>query len=140
MDKIRQIVEKFGADKQLIVALEELGELQKPICKALRGQKPDIENITEEIADVTLMLEQLKIIFNISPVKVNEIINHKIDRTLGIKQEFPEYKGYRLCQSFYQILGAKDGKVIVIDVLPTDEMLTDDQIIEIAKSKLDIKE
>jgi hypothetical protein len=46
----------FGADNQKIVAIEEL-------AKDLRG-KVNRENIIEEIADVEIMLAQLKIIYS----------------------------------------------------------------------------
>ena len=55
----------YGTGLQLIVALEELSELQKEICKALRG-KINLENLTEEVADATIMLEQVRQIFKIN--------------------------------------------------------------------------
>lgn len=58
----QQLINKFGKDNQCIVAIEELSELQKEICKQLRGLG-NIENLAEEIADVEIMLEQLKIIY-----------------------------------------------------------------------------
>ena len=60
----RKAVNRFGKLDQLIVATEELSELQKELCKTLRG-KMNIDNIAEEIADVEIMLAQLHIIFNI---------------------------------------------------------------------------
>ena len=60
----RKAVNRFGKLDQLIVATEELSELQKELCKTLRG-KMNIDNIAEEIADVEIMLSQLHIIFNI---------------------------------------------------------------------------
>lgn len=66
----RKAVEKFGIDIQQIVAMEELGELIQAISKIARwecNQSEDIEtlleyidNLAEEIADVEIMLEQLK--------------------------------------------------------------------------------
>jgi hypothetical protein len=44
------------------VAVEELSEVQKEICKVLRG-KGDIAHLAEEIADATIMLEQLRLFF-----------------------------------------------------------------------------
>ena len=48
---------KYGY-KQIIVAIEELSELQKELTKSLRD-KIDKEHLTEEIADVKIMLEQV---------------------------------------------------------------------------------
>ena len=58
-------VNLYGIDNQMIVALEELSECQKEICKILRG-KGNRENLAEEIADATIMLEQLRYIFLIN--------------------------------------------------------------------------
>lgn len=58
----QQLINKFGTKNQCIVAIEELSELQKEICKQLRDIG-NLENLAEEIADVEIMLEQLKIMF-----------------------------------------------------------------------------
>ncbi len=58
-------IEKNGVQLQAIVALEELSEAQKEICKFLRGNG-DAEHLAEEIADATIMLEQMRIVFGIN--------------------------------------------------------------------------
>lgn len=68
----------FGANMQLIVALEELSEVQKEICKALRGDLYT-SHLAEEVADATIMLEQVRQIFNINEA-VSDIMNSKIWR------------------------------------------------------------
>lgn len=55
-------LETFGPEVQLIVALEEMGELQKELCKALRGFVHPA-NVAEELADAGIMLEQIRYIF-----------------------------------------------------------------------------
>lgn len=67
-------------EKQLYVALEELSELQKEICKSLRG-KADLDALKEEIADVVIMLEQLLFFFDIKEKQILEKMNEKIERT-----------------------------------------------------------
>ncbi len=74
-----KLIEKYK-DKQLIVAIEELSELQKELCKTLRGNISK-ENIIEELADVYIMLDQIKIYFSITSNEVKEIIDKKIERT-----------------------------------------------------------
>lgn len=76
----KRIVFHFGDQNQITVAIEELSELQKELCKYLRGDI-DLLNITEEIADVEIMLEQLKIIFN-NEYAVKEEKTYKIQRTV----------------------------------------------------------
>ncbi len=73
------LIEKYG-DKQVIVAIEELSELQKELCKHLRD-KTNIENITEELADVYIMLCQMQYLFKISNYDLNLKIQEKIERT-----------------------------------------------------------
>ena len=51
----------WGADAQTLMVFEEMAELQKELCKAARG-KDNREQIAEEIADVEIMLEQMKVL------------------------------------------------------------------------------
>lgn len=60
-----EALKTFGAATQLIVALEELSEVQKEICKAYRGEGNTL-HLAEEIADATIMLEQLRQLFSIN--------------------------------------------------------------------------
>lgn len=55
---------KYGAENQMIVAVEELSECQKEICKILRGGR-DFGHLAEEIADAQIMLEQLVQMFSL---------------------------------------------------------------------------
>ena len=48
----------FGVPTQITVCVEELSELQKELCKHLRGSG-DIEHIAEEIADVLITTGQM---------------------------------------------------------------------------------
>lgn len=65
----RKAVETFGVGIQQIVAMEELGELIQAISKIARWEYDGKnleelsdyqDNLAEEIADVEIMLEQLK--------------------------------------------------------------------------------
>ena len=59
----RSAIDTYGAVMQITVAFEEMSELQKELCKHLRGIGSQ-ENIAEEIADVEIMMEQMKMLFN----------------------------------------------------------------------------
>lgn len=61
----RQAIEKWGAEGQITMVFEEMAELQKELCKYLRGGYKSIYDIAEEIADVEIMLEQMKLLFGI---------------------------------------------------------------------------
>ena len=55
-------VKHFGAEHQTLKACEELTELQHELLHALDG-RADNDKISEEMADVEIMLEQLKLIY-----------------------------------------------------------------------------
>ena len=65
-------LKKFGKSRQSIIAMEELSELQKEISKFLRD-KGDSDHLAEEVADVEIMIEQLKQFYDIS----NEVFEWK---------------------------------------------------------------
>ena len=56
---------KWGQKMQATVAIEEMSEVIKEITKAMRGEL-NREHLAEEIADATIMLEQLRQMFNIN--------------------------------------------------------------------------
>lgn len=68
----------YGDTAQMIVALEELSELQKEICKILRGGTY-FSHLAEEIADVSIMLEQLCLMFGIH-TQVDKFMDTKVLR------------------------------------------------------------
>ena len=56
-----QAVKHYGRLNQLIKAMEELGELIQALARWTTGHA-DFANVCEEIADVEIMLDQVKII------------------------------------------------------------------------------
>ena len=52
----------YGSEMQRVIAIEELSELQKELCKSLR-LGADRPHIAEEIADVQIMLEQMMMLY-----------------------------------------------------------------------------
>lgn len=68
-----QAAEVFGQETQTIVAIEEMAELQKELCK-VRRLEGQLGHMAEEIADVTIMLEQLRIMYG-----VNELVGAYMD-------------------------------------------------------------
>lgn len=64
---IIKAVDTYGKNSQINMAVEEMSELIKALMKSRRSDadKQEVwQNIVEEIADVEIMLEQLKLIFN----------------------------------------------------------------------------
>ena len=56
----------LGQGIQKIVALEEMGELTQAISKSIRDED---HNVEEEIADVEIMLTQLRLMYNSDKVE-----------------------------------------------------------------------
>lgn len=73
-----QALNTFGAMAQLVKAIEELSEAQKEICRTLLGDKAT-EHLAEEVADATIMLEQVRQIFGINDL-VCDHMDAKITR------------------------------------------------------------
>lgn len=77
-DVLKKAIDHYGTDCQLTVAIEELSELIKELCKYKRGQGSQM-HIAEEMADVKIILEELEIIFN-NKYRVKTWYNAKIQR------------------------------------------------------------
>ena len=74
----RAALETFGERAQMGMAVEEMSELTKELCKRLRG-RDNLEAIAEEIADVQIMLRQLVILFDCKEV-VDKYRRYKLER------------------------------------------------------------
>lgn len=59
---LQRALDTYGSLPQIVMVFEEMSELQKELCKYLRG-KCSPASIAEEIADVEIMLEQMKMLF-----------------------------------------------------------------------------
>ena len=78
-DVLDIVIKRYGTRMQTVVAIEEMAELQKELCKALRGEDRKKE-ITEEIADVDIMIEQLQRMYGITPREVDDVVTQKMLR------------------------------------------------------------
>ena len=80
----RAIIDHYGKNDQTRIAMEELGELIQAINKAYRadGYGQAKINLVEEIADVMIMLEQMKIIYQISDGDIQWFVDNKCKRQL----------------------------------------------------------
>ena len=82
-DKKMKIIEHYGENNQRFKAAEELSELQTLILQdANKNGKVPKSRIIEEIADVYVMLSQLKTIYCIDSRDLEPVIEYKVDRTL----------------------------------------------------------
>ncbi len=82
--RIKSIALNYGYDRQSIKLIEEMAELQKAICKhrESKDKAKTLIEIKEEMADVYVVLEQLKYLLNISELELEEKREFKINRQL----------------------------------------------------------
>jgi len=78
-DIFSQTVERWGRDSQILLALEEMSELSVELLKNLRG-RDNVDKIAEELADVYVVLEQARRIYDIKNDAIQKIADSKIDR------------------------------------------------------------
>lgn len=71
------LIEKYGKEAQVRQTFEEMAELTKELNKNLRGCD-NKSNIIEEMADVSIMLQQVQLMFDISDEQLNAAIADKI--------------------------------------------------------------
>ena len=86
MNLYKQLIEKYGKEHQMRIAQEELSELIQAISKYIRGQK--IHNLAEEIVDVEIVLEQLKLMVSKPELAYWRNIKHEnIKKLLEVDHE-----------------------------------------------------
>ena len=73
---------RYGDRKQMVKCVEELAECQQAICKIILGGE-NFGHMAEEIADATIMLEQMRLMFNIND-RVCEYMDQKVMRLDGL--------------------------------------------------------
>jgi NTP pyrophosphatase (non-canonical NTP hydrolase) len=80
-DLYRAKIARYG-EKQAVVAMEECAELIQAISKTIRYDNGGTyrENLKEEIADVFVVIETLKIMHEITDAKIQRYIDFKNDR------------------------------------------------------------
>lgn len=82
--RIKKIAIYYGYDRQSIKLIEEMAELQQEICKHREStdKVKTLIGIKSEIADVYVVLEQMKYLLNIKDEELEEIKEYKINRQL----------------------------------------------------------
>ena len=77
----RAALETFGAEAQVMMAIEEMSELMKELCKHHRGHD-NVEAIAEEITDVEIMLRQMVMLYGCAE-SVETLRRYKLERLAG---------------------------------------------------------
>lgn len=91
--KIREIAQHYGYDSQTRQAIEELAELIQAISKHIRffgntrlsksAPCEERNRVIEEMADVTIMLIQIKELLDISDDDIKKEMARKVNRQMG---------------------------------------------------------
>lgn len=79
IDTYKQAIDLYGEKAQKLMAIEEMSELTKEICKDFR-EKLNRENLIEEMADVLIMLDQMLLMYKISGDEIQRMRERKIER------------------------------------------------------------
>lgn len=84
---LHRAVRTFGEYAQLDMVVEEMAELTKALCKYKRAvpgptRAAIVENIEEEVADVQIMLDQLRIIIGRSGEEAEREKLERLERRL----------------------------------------------------------
>ena len=99
---LEENIKEHGVVLETVIAMEECAELIQAISKVKRygfvGEYRD--NLIEEIADVSIVIREIMMIFGISVGDINEVIDSKIQR---IKK--------RLDKTEYTVYYGSDGSV-----------------------------
>lgn len=82
-------INTYGVENQIIKTVEELSELSQALCKFLskpytESDRTILDNIYEEIADVEIMLEQCKMMFQCD----KEVSAWKQDKIKRLERRF----------------------------------------------------
>lgn len=91
-DIMLRAIHRYGEAAQIDMAVEEMAELTKALCKVKRATPgatttAAIANVIEEIADVQIMLDQLRLIF---ARNTDEVEEDKLRRLLGQLNSYAE--------------------------------------------------
>ena len=87
-------IKLWGIEAQTLMVIEEMAELQKALCKFWRsGFRENHSQVVDEIADVEIMLEQLRLILPWSEA-VNTAKRQKIERLRTRIELAEKHKGH----------------------------------------------
>lgn len=80
IESCKSIANHYGRESQVLIAIEEMSELTKELCKYYRRYDRKKE-IIEEVADAQIMLEQVIELFGISD-EVDRMVDYKLNRQI----------------------------------------------------------
>lgn len=82
-----QALQQFGFNKQVLVAVEELSELQKELLKNINRGHNNRDHVKEELVDVLIIIRELVLLYDFSENELNSMANEKMERLKGYLKE-----------------------------------------------------
>ena len=81
-EQIKAMVNYYGANDRVRLLMEECGELVQASNKILRYPDSHVArvNLLEEMVDVSIMIEQIRTLFNYDDLEWNDMEQYKINR------------------------------------------------------------
>jgi NTP pyrophosphatase (non-canonical NTP hydrolase) len=91
-EQIKAMVTHYGTNDRVRLLMEECGELVQAGNKILRytDSNKTRDNLLEEMVDVSIMIEQIRTLFNYDDLEWNDMEQYKINRC---KKRFMEEVG-----------------------------------------------
>lgn len=91
---LQQFVDAWGEDAEKMMAIEEMSELTKELCKSWRGATSETpesmaenkQNIIEETADVLITVNQIRLMYG--EKEVDDVMDQKLARGLRKLEEW----------------------------------------------------
>ncbi len=74
----REATRIWGDKAQMIMTMEECGELIKAVAKVFR--KGQIDEVIDELVDVQIMVNQMRVLFDPTGEKFNDRFTYKLNR------------------------------------------------------------
>ncbi len=84
---LKRALQTWGKEPQMLQVIEEMSELMKEILKNVNRKKDNIAELVEETADVEIMLEQLKICYDIE----QQVAEYKAAKVLKIEKNLNDW-------------------------------------------------
>lgn len=89
-ETLKTAIQYYGPMNQKIMAIEEMSELIKEVTKDMRTDSAaDKKHIAEEIADVEIAIQQLKMMYDIED---KQLIQRKYEKIERLKQRMAKDK------------------------------------------------
>jgi NTP pyrophosphatase (non-canonical NTP hydrolase) len=81
-EQIKAMVNHYGTNDRVRLLMEECGELVQAGNKILRypDSNKTRDNLLEEMVDVSIMIEQVRTLFNYSDLEWNRMEQYKVNR------------------------------------------------------------